>query len=161
MKKILLLLLLLPSPALAWDNWTLNGMPIKEIKATEFAAGLLTSFAVHWLGHAAYLESQGIEWEQRGLQEYVTQPMENKHWRRHARAGFVAQLVGGTVLSQTKWARTSFARGYHLGTYTEIATHPFIWGADSEVHLITAAGGDGLQEQKMYAAWAQLLMAGG
>jgi hypothetical protein len=161
MKKILLLLLLLPSPALAWDNWTLNGIPVKQINGVEFAAGLLTSFAIHWLGHVAYLESRGIEWQQQGLREIVLDPVSDKDWRRISRAGFVAQLVGGTVLSQTKWAKTSFARGYHLGSYMEIATHTAIWGDESEVHLITAAGGDGLQEQKMYAAWAQLLMAGG
>ena len=139
-------------------NWTINGIPanrIFEAEPQEFVAlagGFASSFAVHWLAHVAYLELNGIEWEQRGTCEYLLEPTPEKHRQWMGRIGFLGQLAGGLAIKYSPWSDTFFATGYHLGSLTEIGSYPFIdKGQGDDLDLI---GDTGMIEWAAYTAAA-------
>lgn len=143
------------------SGWTINGIPAQDIieaepkKYAEMAAGMAASFAVHWLGHVVYLESQDIEWEQDCMHEFIQEAIPDNHMQQFGRSGFIAQLGAGTLLKFTPWSKSRFATGYYIGTAAEVITYPAL--TDGDLKMIRDGGGDGDMEYGLYSVWALIL----
>lgn len=156
MKLCLVLCLCLCSCA----NWTVNGINISETEdKLTMVAGGLTSIAVHWLSHVAYLEANGIDWHQQGLMENIERPWELSDSERGwmGRSGFVGQLLIGTILKYSPWSKTPFVTGYHIGTAAEIWTYPVIPQNEGDIYWI---GDTGYVEWGGYSLLGYLLLQG-
>ena len=145
-------------------GWTINGIPCDRFKnadAGEYAqlvGGIATSFTVHWLGHITYYELNGIDWSQEGLSEVAHEPVPDK--LTFSRAGFVGQLLIGTVLKLTPWNDTFFVTGYHAGTCIEVMGYP-ITVRDGDYTGIDENGGSAYLEYGIYSTWSLLLLQPG
>jgi hypothetical protein len=139
---VLILSLLAMTAAGGCSGWTINGLPaetFKHMKGRDYgvlAAGAASSFVIHWLGHVAYLEANGIQWHQDGLHEKVTDPISETQRQWIGRAGFLAQLVAGMFLFYSPWDLGHFETGFHLSTLLEIATYPSIHKTKGDLHFI-------------------------
>jgi len=117
--------------AKSWkDDWLVNGVDINEITYKDivgFGLGMITSSFVHWLGHTVYFEANGIDWHQQGNLEYVDEPMSDYDVAMSGRAGFIVQLLVGTVLRYTSVYGTAFGFGYNIKTAFDIITYPIFY----------------------------------
>jgi hypothetical protein len=123
-------------------GWTINGIPaetFKRMKPVDYgtmAAGAASNFLIHWLGHVAYLEAKGFEWEQKGLYEEITQPISETQRQWAGRTGFLAQLIAGVFLSYDPWDLGYFETGYHFAAMLQIATYPSLHKEKGDLDLI-------------------------
>lgn len=143
------------------DNWKVNGIPLNDFNTspknyTKLAAGIGTSFAIHYLGHVIYLETNNIEWTQNGIEEIIKEPVSNSKKRWVGRSGFVSQLAGGFIIKYGPWSddfKTGyFATGYHIGSAVEIMTYPIRWRDTGDLDLIEEGNGNKNVEYIVYSA---------
>ena len=160
MKRLLLILLLLPGCA----GWMVNGIPadrFRHMEAKEYAqvaSGIGASFLTHWIGHAVYLEAEGIEWHQDGLTEWFnTDGLSGSKRQMVGRSGFLMQLLVGTGLKFSPWNDTLFATGYHIGSAAEVLTYPIHGHSKGDLFEISEGGGNGKLEYGVYSIWAVML----
>ena len=148
-------------------NWKINGIPMQDFKTTpknyvKLIGGAGTSFLVHYLGHVVYLESNGIEWHQSGLNEVIDEPISNKDKRWSGRIGFVSQLAGGVVLKFGPWSEDFkngyFTTGYHIGTALEVCTYPIRWDDTGDLDMIERGNGNEDLEYGIYSVSSLLLL---
>lgn len=160
---IILLIFLLPLAGcgtFSTKNWKVNGIPMEDFKTspknyTKLAVGVGTSFAVHYLGHVTYLEANGIEWRQDGIEEIVEDDISNSKKRWVGRSGFVSQLAVGAVLKYGPWSddfKTGyFVTGYHIGTAAEITTYPILHRDTGDLDFIDEGNGNQHLEYGIYS----------
>lgn len=124
----------------------------------QVAAGVGASLFTHWLGHAVYLEAEGIEWHQDGLTErFNTDGLPDSKRQMVGRSGFLGQLLVGTGLKFSPWNDTLFVTGYHIGTAAEILTYPIHFHSRGDLFEIKEGGGNGDLEYGLYSVWAVAL----
>ena len=157
-------------------GWLINGIPADRIihssakERLAMVGGLLTSFAVHTAGHILVLEATGTDWHMDGIHEVSDEYLNNTEAAWIGRAGFLSQLIFGTVLKHTKYRHTFFATGYHFGSFAEISTHPFMHenrklsgatgliGSTGDLGCISRSNEAGL-EYIAYTLWSFELLA--
>lgn len=152
------------------SQWTLNGIPLKNFAhlngkdGVQLGAGILASFAVHTAGHLLYLESQGKSWHMEGRSEICDDILTQSQQANFGRAGFIGQLFVGSILKLSKWDKSWFVTGYHIGSFFEIATYPLFnknytdqWGPHGDLALIDQSG-SGNGELILYNTWAVTLL---
>ena len=162
----IILILLLHCPVYAsWsDDWTFNGIPLSRFKNTdskdilEICGGIAFSAFLHWGSHIVFLETKGIKWEQKGIEEQIKEPMKDKDWQMMGRIGFLGQLCGGLIINQTKLKNTFFATGYHSYTFLSIGLYPTFHKDKYDFHLIEKYGGDKDFEFVFYTFSSALLL---
>jgi hypothetical protein len=154
-----------PGYSESWtDNWSINGIPLAKFKEAkgadylELAAGAGTSLLVHWLGHVAWLEASGKPWHQDGLDEVCDEPLVGAQAAMFGRAGFIAQLAVGTVLKFTDLNNGTFATGYHLGTFGEVASYPAIHGYEQGDLGMIDKGSNAMIAHFVLTGWATALL---
>lgn len=150
------------------DNWTVNGIPIRQFKKTSgrdwavFSAGVLSSWTVHWLSHVSYLEMENLEWYQEGYREEVTTIMTDEQRRWLGRSGFVGQLIIGGVLKLTGMDKGYFGTGYHIGSFLHVSTYPMIHPLDryrgGDMGSLREGGGNAAAEYAAYTAASLFLL---
>ena len=157
-------------------GWLINGIPAERIihssakERLAMVGGLLASFAVHTAGHILVLEATGTDWHMDGIHEVSDEDLNNTEAAWIGRAGFLSQLIFGTVLKHTKYRNTFFTTGYHLGSFVEISTYPFrhenrkfsgatgLVGSTGDLGCISRSNEAGL-EYIAYTLWSLELLA--
>lgn len=157
---VLLIFLLVSGCGTNSKNWKINGIPLNDFNTspknyTKLAAGIGTSFVVHYLGHVVYLEANNIEWHQDGFKEIADEPLSDSEKQWFGRAGFVSQLAGGIILKYGPWSNDFktgyFATGYHIGTAAEIVTYPIRRDSIGDLNLIEEGNGNKNVEYVVYS----------
>ena len=158
MKNIIFLLLSI-SLCSCSSSYKINGIQLDRFTEStgkqrlQMVAGGILSAGVHWAGHSAYLEAKGIDWHQGGIREWVDEPISDGEWAAVGRAGFVAQLSVGAVMSLL-WPDSFVTDGYDLVTFFEVATQP-VKGWDMD---LIDKGGNGNAEWAGYLAASTVLL---
>ncbi len=91
-----------------------------------FWAGMVASPVVHELGHAVALELTNTSYSfhpRDGRFSYPT-PESKRAEANIDRAGYVAQLTVGALLSTSNKISEDFLTGYKVGSFLEISTYP-------------------------------------
>jgi len=115
-------LLFLSSCCPGWKINEVESLKFKEATKQdyiEFGEGVLFAFATHYIGHVIYLESKGLEWEQRGLTEYIKEPISNGEREAFVRSAFITQIIPSIFLNIYK-RDSYFTKGVDFGNFSEI-----------------------------------------
>ena len=129
-------------------GWLINGIPADRII------------------HSSAKERLAMD----GIHEVSDEYLNNTEASWIGRAGFLSQLIFGTVLKHTKYRHTFFATGYHIGSFVEISTYPFrhenrkfsgatgLIGSTGDLGCISRSDEAGL-EYIAYTLWSFELLA--
>jgi hypothetical protein len=109
----------------------INVGELRDADPVMLAAGAIASIAVHELGHALYLQSQGKRWSLEGgptsgIAIQTSDALSGDQMKAFGRAGFLLQTAVGTVLTSLGATRHSdFTKGF-------VALNAFqIWSYDA------------------------------
>ena len=135
MKKLILILLItislpLTANAKSWiNNWSINGVPIKQFKVNPIKAslGMLSSCIAHTISHYAAASFLGEPMRQEGITENMNGSTARRwEYAMISRAGFIGQLTLGYILNHSRSIDKDFMVGYNAFSLIEITTYPFI-----------------------------------
>ncbi len=102
-----------------------NTKTFKEANYWKVGAGVVTSLAVHTGGHLFYARVHNMGCSFDGFQETVSWGYEPARYREFAQAGFIAQNLGGLILTSIPYTRQSdFTKGYVAMAFVQTVTYP-------------------------------------
>jgi len=152
----ILLIALIAVSACSHTKFYILGVDIDKAKTEDICTMLLgasSSVVVHIAGHYVAGELVGADIKQQGIREIVLNENElnNSDLRWFSRGGFVAQTLVNTALTSFKATRkSSFTRGFTIGTMLEIGTYPLRWADKGDLHYLNENGGEGTSEWSLY-----------
>lgn len=148
-KMLLVVLMLLFSTNVMAEGWDfyffgVNTKTFKDANYLKVAAGVATSIAVHTAGHYIYAGFTNINVTQDGFREVISGDYTNTEAREFAQAGFLAQSIGGLILTSIPYTRQSdFTKGYVAMEFLEVATYPMFWqGTSGDFNMSDRHNGD-------------------
>lgn len=160
--KIIIVLLLLLCQAVSASACEAKflGRTVSEIHNTNIlllTGGFLASLVAHESGHllAMQLYNSTADWN--GVTSFHVNRSDETdgEMRNIARAGFVSQLLVGTLLNSLSSTKDSdFTLGYRLWTAGEVLSYPIRRSTSGDLAMLEEYGGNGKSEYAAYAAWA-------
>lgn len=139
--KTLIVLILISVFVCSCSGFTYNGIRGDDLRnasigdAAAIGAGIGARFLVHWAGHVAYFEANGIDWHQEGLSEIVETRLSDSEAAWGGRAGFLSELGVGYAMKLLGFDN-KFTRAYNTASMVSIAVYP----ASNEI--LVGNGGD-------------------
>jgi hypothetical protein len=128
----------------------------EDVNYLKVGAGVVTSVAVHSAGHIIYGKINNMNFTFNGFQESIPSGYSDKQYREFSQAGFLAQNLGGLLLTSIPYTRQSdFTKGYVGTAFIMTVTYPLVWQHnDGDLYYSNIHGGNATWEYVGYTALA-------